>query len=193
LSNDVDIIRRILSGQINDYEILVERYSRQVFAIVYKRVPKSDVEEVAQEIFVDVYRSLPTFKARKPFSHWLSRIAVRKCCDYWRKLERKKEMPASAFSDMHDEWLAQAAAATSQAEFDQLALKKEAQELLEAAVAGLKPEDQLAIDLLYMQGWSVKETADAMDWSLSKTKVRALRARHTLRHIIKTMLEQDNE
>ena len=193
MSNDVDIIRRILSGQINEYEILVERYSRQVFAIVYKRVPKSDVEEVAQEIFVAVYRSLPTFKAHKPFSHWLSRIAVRKCCDFWRRLERKKEMPASTLSEMHDEWLDQAASAASQSEFDRLAARREAQELLASALVGLKPEDRMAIDLLYIQGWSVKETAKAMDWSLSKTKVRALRARHTLRQIIKTMLEQDND
>ena len=193
MSNDIDIIRRILSGQINEYEVLVERYSSQVFAIVYKRVPKTDVEEVAQEIFVDVYRSLPTFKARKPFSHWLSRIAVRKCCDYWRRMERKKETPASTFSEQHDNWLDHAASAASQADFNHLASQREARELLDLAVQGLKPEDRMAIDLIYIQGWSLKETAKTLDWSLSKTKVRAMRARHKLRHIIKTMLEEDNE
>jgi RNA polymerase sigma-70 factor (ECF subfamily) len=190
LSNDADIIRRVLDGQINEYELLVERYSRQVFAIVYKRVPKSDVEEVAQEVFVDAYRSLPSFEGRKPFSHWLSRIAVRKCCDYWRRTERRKETPASGFSDMHNEWLSQAGAAISQTEYDQLASRTEAAELLEYALRELKPENRMAIDLLYIQGWSVKETAETMGWSIAKVKVRALRARRKLRRIIETMLEQ---
>jgi len=187
LKEDAEIIRRVLDGHIHEYDSLITRYASQVLAIVRKRVPHSDVEEVAHETFIDAYRSLPGYAGIKPFEHWLSRIAVRRCCDYWRKIERRKELRDGPLDDRHTDWLEQAAVAQSIDKHERLSEQQEAGEIIEIALGQLSPENRLLMDLLYLQGWSLKETAETMQWSIVKVKVRAFRARQKMREIIDSL------
>jgi RNA polymerase sigma-70 factor, ECF subfamily len=82
---DSQIIRQVLEGHVNAFEILLKRYQRQVFKIVGGHVPRDMVPEVASEVFVRAYIALPGYAARNTFGSWLTGIAVRSCYDYWRK------------------------------------------------------------------------------------------------------------
>jgi RNA polymerase sigma-70 factor, ECF subfamily len=91
---DNEIIQHVLSGQSRAFEILLERYAPVVFGIVGRHVPQAQVEDVAQEVFIRAYRSLSSYTGQSQFNRWLSKIAVRSCCDYWRS-HRAREIPES--------------------------------------------------------------------------------------------------
>src|SRR5512136_1796995 len=95
-SSDTEIVRQVLDGNVNAFESVILRHRVLVLRIVKKRVPEDAVEETAQEAFVRAYQSLPTFKGTGDLSQWLSSIAVKTCCDYWRKTYRSREIPMSA-------------------------------------------------------------------------------------------------
>lgn len=182
-SEEEKIISRILSGEINAFEILIEKYKNFVFTIAAKRIPYQDIEEVAHEVFVRAYQSLSSYAFKKPFQHWLARIAVCCCCDYWRS-RQKKESAVSSLGEAHLEWLNHISSVSSQEEFKKEALKKEAGEILDLALNQLKAEDRLMLELYYFEQWSVKEISKMMDWSVPSVKIRAMRARIKLRKII---------
>lgn len=190
--SDTDIITRVLRGETGYFDELITRYRSQVLAIVNGRVPAHEIEPVAQDVFIKIYRSLPTYDLTRPFSRWLSRVAVTVCCDYWRR-QPKREIPASSFSNDHGEWINNIIDTNSREVFEREAAKKEAEELVDWVLSHLAPHDRMAVDLIYLQGWALRKVADAMNWSLAKTKVRALRARRKMRKLLAELLENNND
>ena len=188
-NDDADIIRRVLSGDVDLFESLIERYKQHVFAIVKNHVPYNRVEEVAHEVFVQAYKSLSTYSAKSPFEHWLSRIAVRRCCDFWREHKRSKEIPISVLSENHQDWIEGVLSASSHDEFESQSNKQEAGEVVAWALGQLGPDDRMVLTMVHLEGHPVKDVAKLLGWSVAKVKVRALRSRYTLRKIVGTMLE----
>lgn len=183
--SDEEIVRHVLDGNVNAFESLLTRHSERVLKIVKRHVPREDVEETAQEVFVRAYRSLDTFREKSDFSHWLSAIAVRSCYDYWRKAYRSREIPMSAFTEKHGNWLEEVLSATSeQSREDEGALQAEARELLDWALAQLSAEERMVIELVYLEGLSVKEAAVLLGWSVANVKVRSFRSRKKLEKIL---------
>jgi DNA-directed RNA polymerase specialized sigma24 family protein len=97
---DEEIIRRVVAGDADLFEELLMRYQEHVGRIVAGHVPRDMVEEVAHDVFVRAYVSLPSYSFRTPFSHWLSTIAVRTCYDAWKTVSARKEVPLSGPRDV---------------------------------------------------------------------------------------------
>ena len=190
-NGDGDIIRRILDGDVDAFEELIERYKQHVFAIVKNHVPSNRVEEVAHEVFVQSYKSLATYSAKSPFEHWLSRIAVRRCCDFWREYKRSREIPISVLSENHQDWIEGVLSASSQDDFESRSTRREAREVVDWALEQLSADDRMVLTMVHLEGHSVKDVAKLLGWSVAKVKVRALRSRYTLRKIVGNMLEGD--
>ena len=188
--DDQDIILHILNGEINQFELLVEKYRRKVFSIICKRIPYNDQESTAQEVFLKAFRSLSTFDIEKPFENWLSIISVRTCYDYWREHHRSKQLTFVSGEERHDEWLEKAQAAHSLEKFEAEVSSKETLEVLDIVLKRLSPEDRLLIDLVYFEGWKVKEAGKILNWKLSKTKVRLMRAKQKLKKEIEKLLDK---
>jgi len=186
--SDTEIIARVAGGETDMFELLVERYGPQVFAIAGKRVPPQDVAYVAQTAFVAAWRSLPDYAGRKPFVNWLSVIAMRCCCDYWRQRGAAKNQAVGAPEgvDVQD-FLEYVSAGRSVDGHESRTRRAEAAELAGWLLGQLKPEDRLLMDMVYLQGRPLKEAAEVLDWSIAKTKIRAMRARHKMRLLIAGM------
>jgi RNA polymerase sigma factor (sigma-70 family) len=88
-SDDAKVIRSILEGAVNDFELLVHRYKGKIGRIVAPRVRPGDVEDVTQQTFVRAFKALGSFGGRAPFENWLSKLAVHCCYDYWRRQQRE--------------------------------------------------------------------------------------------------------
>lgn len=185
---DVDIVRRILDGHTDAFEILLHRYQRFVFKIVSGRLPPEAVAETAHDIFIEAYRSLPQYSRRKSFKNWLAGVAIHRCFDYWRKHYRNPEIRASDLSDAHRRWLDETDASQAQAVFDSTASRTEARELLQWAMADLSPKDRMVLMLVHLDGYSVKEAADILGWTSVNVRVRAHRSRERLRKKITSAL-----
>lgn len=164
--------------------MLVHRYRSLVFGVVARHVPGSSVEDVAQEVFVRVFQSLPGFSARSSFRHWLTTIVVRTCCDFWRNRERHREIPLSALTDEHQTWLDGVLACRSREAFFEQTDQAEGKEVLQYALERLPAEDRMVLSLVHLEELPVKEAAELLGWSVIKTKVKAHRARRVMRKII---------
>jgi len=183
--SDDEIVRQVLDGNVNAFEALLKRHSVRVLKIVQRHVPHEDVEETAQETFVRAYRSLPTYRGKSDFSRWLSAIAVRSCYDYWRKAYRSREVPISTLTERHENWLEAVLAGASEQSHDEEGFQTEARELLNWALAQLSAEERMVIELVYLEGLSVKEAADLLGWSVANVKVRSFRSRKKLEKLLK--------
>jgi RNA polymerase sigma-70 factor (ECF subfamily) len=185
--DDSEIIRRVLDGDVHSFETLMTKYEALVFAIAKRHVPLHDVEETAQNIFIRVYQSLPGFKGKGAFRHWLSSIALRTCYDYWRKAYQSREIPMSSLSRRHRDWLEEVLSDESEQQIEEKGREKEAVELLDWALGKLSAEDRMVIELLYLEGLSGREAADLLGWSLANVKVRAFRSRQKLRKLLTSL------
>ncbi len=185
--SDRETIERVLGGEVNAFELLIEKYKNHVFSIVMNHVPPSRGEEVAQAVFVKAFRHLSSFRADSPFPHWLARIAVRCCYDFWKGAKRVREIPISSLTDRHTEWMERTRHAESREAFDRQADREEALEVLEWALEQLSPPNRMVLTLLHREGRSVKEVSVLMGWSEAKVKVQAHRCRHQMREIIEKM------
>jgi RNA polymerase sigma-70 factor (ECF subfamily) len=187
--SDAELIARVRAGQVNDYEPLITRHREQVFAIVARHVPAAQVAELAHEVFVRAFLSLKTYRAEKPFAHWLARIAVRTCCDFWRHKQRHPETPASTLDADHQDWLETAAQGLAREQFAGEMARREAAEVLDWALAQVGATERMVLTLLHRDGHSVAEIADLLGWTQTRVKVTAFRARHKLRGILGRQLK----
>lgn len=177
--NDGEIVRQVVAGNVNAFEHLLKKYQYLVLAIVKKHVPSDQIEDTVQDVFVRTYRSLPTFKGNS-FGHWLSVIAVRTCYDFWREQYKSRELPMSLLTEEHLAWLNAALFDNSNQSFREAGLQKEAREVLDWALERLSAEDRMVLELVYLEGLSVKEAAGQLGWSTANVKVRLFRSRGKL-------------
>ncbi len=187
---DLDIISEVLDGDTNRFEVLIDRHREHVFRIVGRRVPREDVDETAHEVFVRAWSSLASYRGKSPFQHWLSKIAVRTCHDYWRNRYRSKESPMSSLDEDHADWLENTMTEEPDASFNRNESRMMAREITMMALAQLSPADRTVIELVHLEERPVREAADLLGWSTANVKVRAHRARKKLRKILEKMEEK---
>lgn len=185
---DAEIISQVLDGSVNAFELLLIRYKDLVLRIIKKHVPYDDVEETIQDVFVRVYQSLPTYKGKSDFKQWVSSITVRTCYDYWRKAYRSREVPMSALTEKHQRWLEEVISDESEHSVEEKGSQEEARELLDWALGKLSAEDRTVLELVYLEGLSGKEAADALGWSVANVKVRSFRSRRKLKKLLAGLL-----
>lgn len=195
MTNDEDdwkLTRRILEGESAAFATLVERHEQTVLAIVSRRIPAGERREVTHETFVRAYRSLRGFRGEQPFEHWLSKIAVRHCYDFWRKRYRSRERSESELSNDEREWLRSAASSSEQSRFLSEEERKHAASVLERALEELGAETRAVIELVHLEGRTIRDAAELLGWTAVNVKVRAHRGRKQLREILTRMYREED-
>jgi RNA polymerase sigma-70 factor, ECF subfamily len=182
--NDDEIVGQVVAGNVNAFEHLLKKYQYLVLGIVKKHVPSDQIEDTVQDVFVRAYRSLPTYKGKNSFGHWLSVIAVRTCYDFWREHYKSRELPMSSLTEENEAWLNAALFDNSNQSFREAGLQKEAREILDWALDRLSAEDRMVVELVYLEGLSMKEAAGQLGWSTANVKVRLFRSRKKLHSLL---------
>jgi RNA polymerase sigma-70 factor (ECF subfamily) len=183
-ATDNEIVRRVLAGDTNAFAYLLARHEGLVLKIAARHAPADRVEEIAQDAFVRAYQSLPGYKQTGSFRAWLSSIAVRTCHDFWRKQYRSKEVAVGDLSDKCAVWLDKVLARQSDEVWREQLDRESARQVLDWALSRLSAGDRMVLELVYLEGLSVKEAAGQLGWSVANTKVRAFRSRNKLRTML---------
>jgi RNA polymerase sigma-70 factor, ECF subfamily len=188
--NDAEIVRRVLAGDVNAYALLVDGHSARMLGIISRHVPPDRAGEVAHETFVRAFEKLGTYRAESPFGHWLVRIALRRCADFWRERARRRETVFSALGPETMDWIESIPAEAPAGGLEALAEENEAGVLLDWALGQLAPDDRVVLTMTHMEGQSLADVAEILGWSVPKVKVRSFRARRKLREILGLLLER---
>ena len=185
-----EAIRRVLEGDIEAFGVMVQTFQKLVAADLARRLPASDVQEVAQDVFVRAYRALPGYRGDAPVRIWLLRIARYAAMDFWRKTYRRRDRVQEGL----DESTSRRMEATHQEQVADQQRDEEtraaAQKWVAAALLRLSPDDRAVLTLVELEEHSMKEVAQMLGCGLSAVKVRAFRARKRMKTILLELQSQ---
>lgn len=167
-------IRDSLAGDPDAYARLVARYQRTVFQQMWRFTRDvHDQDELVQDVFVEVYRSLANYRGDAPFLHWVRRIATRVGYRYWKRQGRRQRLQEALVRDHLDSPIEPGSASAS-----------EAAEFLHELLAQLSPPERLILTLTYFENCSSAEIAERMGWNATLVRVHAFRARRRLKGLL---------
>lgn len=178
--SDGDVVRQVLSGDADAFEVLVSRYQEKVYGLVWGMVRDlGHAEDLVQDVFVKAFRKLGDFEQKSRFYTWLYRIAVNRTLDFLKG--RGRTRIASL-----DE-LPQAEPAVGAVETDPAAplLEREFVEKMEEALAAIPEKFREILVLREVQGLSYEEIAETLQCSKGTVESRLFRARARLKEKLK--------
>ena len=180
--NDYDIIKRCLSGDKDIFSVLVSRYKNLVYSIILRMITNSEeANDLAQEVFIKIYKIFKKYYPQYNFSTWVIRITTNHVIDY-RRMKKQDNVPIDDVSyDL-----------SSDESPESLYLKKERKISIEKLVSELPEMYKIPIVLYHQQGLSYQEIAQVTDESLSKVKNRIFRGRRMLKESLLKMKEGGN-
>lgn len=174
---DEAYIEQILAGNSRAFSALVDKHKDVVFSVIVRIVGNSeDAEELAQDVFMKVYRALPDFQMKAKFSTWLYRIAYNTAISWTRKSRHEiAALDDKTFENYSEEPI-------DELELQETESAKEQQYVnMKDAIAALKEEEKLLLNLFYYNKLSIKEISDTIGATESTVKVRLFRIRNKLK------------
>jgi len=187
-----DLVDQARQGDDPAFEELFNRHRRRVAVIAGRFFhQREQIEEIIQETFTKVYFALDSYTNSETdddslFAGWIARIAFNTCYDELRRIKRRAESLASDLSEEETGWLEKRL--RTDVRSDDAESSSVRRDLARKLLARLGAEDRLVLVLLNAEDMSVNEIARLMNWSPSKVKVRAHRARAALRRHLRKLV-----
>jgi RNA polymerase sigma factor (sigma-70 family) len=188
--NDWNLINQLKQGDQAAFKQVVETWQDMVYntAIGIVQHPE-DAQDVAQEVFVQVYQSIHSFKGESKLSTWLYRITISKAMDHERRKKRKKRFAIvrSLFGEDNEQ-------VVDTPEFNHpgvLLDRKEKAAILFRAMKGLPDNQRIAFLLNKVEGLSYQEISDVMETSVSAVESLLHRAKANLRKVLKDFYDKE--
>jgi len=184
-AKDIQSMKRIATGDTIAFEELVERHQRLVLGTVARMLGNtSDVEDIAQQVFVRVWKSAKRYEPRAKFTTWLLTITRNLVFNELRRRSRHPAVPLQSETDEEERPLKDENAVSP----DATLLEHELQEAVDAAIGQLPETQRMAVILRRYEELSYEEIAEALDQSVSAVKSLLFRARTELRESLKRYL-----
>ena len=180
-TTDNQLIEAINKGNTKAYGQLVNRYKDLVFTLALRMLKhREEAEEVAQDAFIKVYKSLTKFKGDSKFSTWIYRVTYNTCLDRIKKNKKHfNDMPIDEYTENKLETIDNA--------LDNL-IKIEKTELIKRCIDKLPSESSYLLTLFYFEELSLDEMSKVINKSANTIKVKLYRARKKLAVILEEHL-----
>ncbi len=185
LAADQRDVDACLAGDPEAFERLLRRYQGPISRLMWRFARQADdQEELTQEVFINAWGALGSWRREGPLLNWLRRIAVRVGYAYWRRQRRDGER--MVFTELIDDVVDQDTLVLDREQRASEEAAAEAAETVHRLLAKLSERDRLVLTLLHLEELSVAEIAAATGWSQSLVKVQAHRARGRLRKLMES-------
>ncbi len=184
-AEDVRLMQLVAGGDTTAFEQLVERHQTLVAGTVARMLgSNSDVEDIAQQVFIRVWKSAGRYVARAKFTTWLLKITRNLVFNEMRRAKRHPHLPVQIEPGAEEMPLKDEAMATP----DATLLQAELQAEIEKAIVLLPDTQRMALVLRRYEELSYEEIADVLDLSVPAVKSLLFRARTELRDRLKDYL-----
>ena len=178
---DAELVRSVRGGDRSAFNQLVLKYRRRVMGVAARMLEdRADAEDLAQDVFVRIFRSLGDFKGEALFSTWLYRITANACLNRRKKQQRERRLKEDIdgleplrldpFANPHV-----------------LLERKQLKALLERIIQALPEEQRIVLVLRDLEGLSYEEIADCLGVELGTVRSRLHRARAEAQARIKAL------
>jgi RNA polymerase sigma-70 factor (ECF subfamily) len=177
-AEDIRLMGLIGAGDEGAFEQLVERHQRLVVGTVGRMLGSgSDAEDIAQQVFVRVWKNAKRYEPRAKFTTWLLKITRNLVFNELRRRSRHPQVALQSEADEEERPLKDEQAVPPDASL----LEHELQQAVDAAIANLPENQRMAVILRRYEELSYEEIAEALDQSVSAVKSLLFRARTELR------------
>lgn len=178
LDDDFSLIQNFIEGDESVFKTLMHRHKEKVRNIIFLTLGSTDaVDDIAQEVFITVYKNLKKFRFQSQFTTWLYKITINKCRDYLRKIKIRK-----IFIPIKD--------AGNDLRYDESVEEKNTSEIVRNAIKELPEKLRIPLLLKDIEGLSYQEISETVECEIGTVKSRIFRAREGLKNILKPY-EQD--
>jgi RNA polymerase sigma factor (sigma-70 family) len=181
--DEADLIKRSQDGDVQGFNLLVERYQNRVYGLCYRMLGDPDAAaDVTQDTFLSAYKNIRRYRGGS-FAAWLLRIATNACYDVLRQRQRRPQTSLYAFDHDSDEAPPQF---TDPGEApDERSVRDELAREIERGLQELPDDQRLVIILSDIQGFSYDEIVASTGWPLGTVKSRLSRGRMHLRDLLR--------
>ncbi|HEY6337747.1 MAG TPA: sigma-70 family RNA polymerase sigma factor [Candidatus Sulfotelmatobacter sp.] len=189
-SSDADVMLRVKAGDQSAFDYLVQKYRRPLISFMYRMARNSAAaEDLAQEVFLRVYRSRETYEASAKFTTWLYRIATNLAVNHARDTRHERpEVSVSLDETSDDSSTTTLQLPDGSATAEQAMVQRERLAAIRSKVEVLPEQQRLAVIMHKYQQMDYKEIAAVLKKSESATKSLLFRAYETLRDQLKEFL-----
>ena len=179
-TDQIELVKRTCEGDISAFHEIVERYKKKVYYIAHDICgDHHEAEDISQEVFIKVFKSINKFRSDARFSTWLYQIAVNTSIDAFRKHKKKQVFMENTQMDS----LSPGSMVTGTAVTDPE--NQSAQDMLQyhvrQALPGLSKKERTVFAMRYFNDFKPLEIAEIMNLSINTIKTLLLRAKKKLR------------
>ncbi len=185
INDDQKLIDAINKGDTKAYTQLVNRYKDLVYTLAIRMVRnREEAEEVAQDTFIKVFKSLDKFKGDSKFSTWIYKVTYNTCLDRIKKNKKHlNDVPIDEFTFNKLETIDNA--------LDNL-IKEEKNRLIKNCINKLPEDSSALLTLFYFEDLSLEEISKIINIEANTVKVKLFRARKKLAIILEHYLQPQN-
>ncbi|HET8666621.1 MAG TPA: sigma-70 family RNA polymerase sigma factor [Terriglobales bacterium] len=186
LYDDAEIMLRVKAGDDSAFDYLVAKYRRAMVSFMYRMAHNSAIaEELAQEVFLRVYRSRENYSADAKFTTWLYRIATNLAVNHARDSKYERPEVTSSIDEADEDTGLKIDVADSSLNAEQTIMRRERLDAIRRHIYALPERQRTAVLMHKYQGMDYRQIAEVLKLSESATKSLLFRAYETLREKLK--------
>ncbi|OGU51864.1 MAG: hypothetical protein A2080_03280 [Ignavibacteria bacterium GWC2_36_12] len=184
---DTELIKNLKNGNDESFRIIVDKYQRLILNSCYRFVyNRETAEDLTQEVFIEVYRSINMFRNDSKLSTWIYRIAISKSLDYLKSRKRKKRFANSKSLFENEDMIGSTSLkdeiqAPDEQSPEKLLDNDDRIKILSLALDCLPENQRIAFTLSKYDEFSYKEIADVLGITISSVESLIHRAKVNLR------------
>ena len=187
--SDAEVMLRVAAGDSGAFDYLVEKFRRPMISFMYRMTRNQSVaEELAQEVFLRVYRSRETYEASAKFTTWLYRIATNLAVNHARDTRHERPEVQVSLDEPDEETGTTLELPDGTLNAEQVMVRRERMMAIREKVEALPEQQRLAVIMHKYQQMDYKQIADVLKKSESATKSLLFRAYETLREQLKEFI-----
>lgn len=187
--SDAEVMLRVAKGDDAAFDYLVEKYRRPIISFMYRTTHnQGTAEELAQEVFLRVYRSRESYEASAKFTTWLYRIATNLAVNNARDTKHERAENQVSLDEPDEETGSTMDVADTRLSVEQQLLRDERLAAIRKVVEALPERQRMAVLMHKYQNMDYKEIAAVLKLSESATKSLLFRAYESLRESLKQFL-----
>ena len=175
--SEMQLIAAAKGGEGAPFGELCERHMKQVLGVTRRIMPnREDAEDAVQDCFLSAFVHLKDFDGRSQFATWLTRIAINASLMKLRKNCRAQEVPIDEPNPL-SEPVAQREFRDGAPDPEESCSLRERKRIVVSAISGLRPRARKVVELIHLQGHSIRETAEILGISTAAVKTRMFHAK----------------
>ncbi|TLX78321.1 RNA polymerase sigma factor [Labilibacter sediminis] len=183
-----NVVNQILNGNIHAFELIVNDFKERVINICFSYTNDlTDAEDISQEVFIEVYKSLHQFKKQASLATWIYRIASNKSIDHIRKrkrLKRGSELTGYLEDQKNIDWVTQ----NQSTPMDEV-IQIQRKELLYYGLSKLPKRQKEAFVLTQIEGFDQKSAAEILETSVKSIESLVIRGKKKLKSVLEKQIK----